>query len=217
MLLQFLTFLSIKLNTFLEKRPLIIRMACIYFDITSRITHFLLFNFIIYITIYITGVYMITAHFMEIQCFLHKLHLSELKSFYLAYQECLSFQLKCTLFFLFSLIEIALINTVLASTPIISEYMKNKYHENILKDRGYNSFGNTLKKVGVIVSGVVVAYGVTVAADVEKFKIGATEYSKSYKEYVLASSGQNIQPPQPILTMEVTEGVQKVIDFSIKK
>ena len=101
MLLQILTFLSKKLNTFLEKRPLIFRMACMYFDITSRITHFLLFNFILYIATYITGVYMITAHFMEIQWFLHKVHFSEVKSFYLAYQECLSFQLKCTFFFCF--------------------------------------------------------------------------------------------------------------------
>lgn len=217
MIFKILSFLSIKLNTFLEKRPMILRMACVYFDITSRITHFLLFNFIIYITLYLTVAFMISVHFLEIQCFLHKLHFSELKSFYSAYQECLSLELKCTLFFLFSLIEVALINTVLASTPIISEYMKNKYHENILKDRGYNSFGNTLKKIGVIVSGVVVAYGAGIVGDVEKFKIGATEYSKSYKEYVLASGGQNIQPPQPILTMEVTEGVQKVIDFSIKK
>ena len=118
---------------------------------------------------------------------------------------------------MFSLLDIAFVNTVLASTPIISQYMKNKYHEDVLKDRGYNSIGKTLKKAGTIVSGVVAAYGASLIADVEKFKIEATEYTKSYKEYVLASDGKNIQPPQSLLTLEVTEDVQKVVNFSVKK
>jgi hypothetical protein len=159
---------------------------------------------------------MISAHFLEIQCFVHKIQLSNWKSFF-AYQECFTFSLKCVFFFWFSLLEVALTNTILASIPIVEKYMKHKYYENSLKDRGYDATGTTLKKVGVLTSGAIVSYLSSFIADVEKFKIGATEYTKNYKEYVLVCHGKNRQPPQPLLTMEVTETVRKVVDLSIKK
>lgn len=46
-----------------------------------------------------------------------------------------------------------------------------------------------------------------------KFQIGAQEYTKCYKEYILASNGTDLVPPKPLATIEVTETVKKVVDF----
>ncbi len=103
MLLKLLTLLSKSTNSFFEKHPVVARLACIYFDITSRITHFLLFNFIIYSTLYILGVYMISVHFTEIQCFLHKVRLSDWKSFFFSLSRMFKFSniMYILFFFLF--------------------------------------------------------------------------------------------------------------------
>jgi hypothetical protein len=60
------------LNPVLLKFPILARYSCISFDITSRITQFLLHNRLVYISFYIFSVYMVIVHNSELlECLRH--------------------------------------------------------------------------------------------------------------------------------------------------
>lgn len=216
MIFEFFKTISIKTNNALVKFPLLGRIACIYFDITSQITRFILFNNIVFIGIYSSIVYVISVHFLEIQDFFHNVHLTELNSVLDVFKNNLNFQVKFTFFFLINLLDIVLLNTILAETEIVSHYMKKKYNDQILKDRGYNSTSTSLRKLGMLLAGTCTAYTASQIADVKKFDVAAQEYGKSYKEYVLASNGKDLVPPEPLLKLEISETVKKIVNFTRK-
>jgi hypothetical protein len=148
-----------QLDTFLKKHPKLGRVACLYFDITSRITWFFLINNYVFIPLYVFTIFIISVHFSELHLFIKSL--SQIKVHYIPilFNEILSLQLKLMLGFIFFIIDLSIINTLLASTNFVKQYMKNQYGENILKQRGYNTIVNTLKKSGILISGIVLSYG----------------------------------------------------------
>jgi hypothetical protein len=214
--IMLLNFIANKVNILLLRFPLLGRYSCIYFDITSRITHFFLFNTVVFVFLYFFYAYIVSVHFLELYSYFKQIDITNWKSFF-AYNEYLGVQIKSAIFFFFLLFDIIITNTILVSTEVVTQYMKKKYHENILKDRGYNTRSKTLQNFALIAGAAVTGFASSLIADVAKFQIGAQEYTKSYREYVLGSNGTDLVPPKPLATVEVTETVKKVVDLSLRK
>jgi len=201
------------LNPVLLKFPILARYSCISFDITSRITQFLLHNRLVYISFYIFSVYMVIVHNSELLECLRHIKLTD----WSAFQHYLSFPMRATLYFHLTLFDLILTNTLLVSTQVVQDYMKTKYHEDILKERGYNSKIYNLLKYGAVIGGIASAFASGIAGDVKKVDIMSRNYMEAYKEYVRSSNGVDIQPPQPMMMIEVTERVKKAAEIVFKK
>ena len=143
------------LDTKIFKNPLIFKISCAFFNRTSRITNFLLFNTIGYSCFLFFLAFFSYYNFEGANEFILKLQLfgvSQITSIF--FSMPISFQF----FILFILLfyQTIFLNTLLAYSKKIGVFMKTKYNdEDVLKKIHYNS-GFTTAVRSLIPAGVVV-------------------------------------------------------------
>lgn len=128
-----------------EKNSILFGLACFFFEKTSRLTRFLLFDSIGYpLMIFLVG-FFTNFFYDEYQILFLKLELFGFSKLFVILGSCsFGFQLFILVYFLF--FYVVFINTVLASSTKISLYMKSKYGDLIMKELHYNSTVSTLLK-----------------------------------------------------------------------
>lgn len=129
---------GIFLDETLLKKSISYKIFCVFFDLSSRITNFLLFDKFGYpLFIFAIGIF-IRNYFDILNVFLFNLKLLGFsKIFSILISMPVMFQFG--VFFFFFFYQTIFLNTVLAYSKKIQFFMKNKYHENIMKELHYNS------------------------------------------------------------------------------
>ena len=125
-----------------EKKPMVFSFASRFFEKTSRVTRFLMFDSLAYpLSIFLVG-FFTNLYFDQIQIVLLKFKLFGFSQIFSILWSCpLGFQLFLLVYFLF--FQIVTLNTILASSNKISSYMKSKYGESIMKELHHNSTVST--------------------------------------------------------------------------
>jgi hypothetical protein len=159
------TLFSTKVDILLKKYPTYGRLVCLYFDWSSRITHFILFNPVIFVFIYFLIPLVISTHFLEINYFNKDLSEHGISYFFEAYKKHIGAQLTCLFLFLSTLIEVVITNTILCTTDTVTTYMKTKYGDDILKNRGYNVPSASVKRVITYAGVAIVSFGISATKD----------------------------------------------------
>lgn len=126
------------LDTKLLKNPKIKKFCCIFFDFTSRITNYLLFDSVSYPLFIFSIGFFINVYYSTLNLFLLDVKVFGVsKILTIFFSMPFGFQIGILFFIVFY--QVLSLNTILAYSKIVSAYMKNKYHENIMKDLHYNS------------------------------------------------------------------------------
>lgn len=145
-------FIEIKLQNFgtfldntLLKKPIFYKFFCVFFDFTSRLTNFLLFDRFFYPFFIFVVAFWTHHYFGSIRAFIFNVKIAGLhKVFDVFFSMPLGFQLG--LLFLFFFYQVIFLNTILAYSKKIQLFMKNKYNESVMKELHYNSGVSTFAK-----------------------------------------------------------------------
>jgi len=141
-------------------------MVCVFFDLTSRMTNFILFNNFVFIPLYVIATLLVAKHHLEINDFFLGIKREGVLNFRELYKANISSSLNYLFISLSTFTEIVFTNTFLCMTDTVNTYMKTKYGENIMADRGYNSSSKSvLKNLGALTS-ITLTYSATLLADV---------------------------------------------------
>ena len=107
---------------------------CLLFDITSKITWFLLFHTIGHILLIFSIGLFVREYFYHLGIISLLIRRHQF-SFELLFHTPIGFQ--CYLLFVVLFLLIAWVNTLLAYSPKVKKFMTDKYHKDIMKDLGY--------------------------------------------------------------------------------
>ena len=181
--------LGFSLDNTLFKNSQILKVACVFFDKTSYFTNFLLFHKVGYPFF----VFMCTSfayfYFESIKHIVLMVNLYGISNFLSILSELsFDFQLSLLLFFLFY--QVVSVNTILAYSEKISEFMKTKYQDNErLKKLHYNSgLSSFLRSSAPLAAAVSVFLGME-ALETHKVQVGFETWGK-----VAQTAAENGQP-----------------------
>ncbi len=172
------SFIFQKLCRFLENHSRIGNAFVFFFDYFSKFTHFFLFNWIGFFSFTFLLFILPVAYSSEFIEFLIQIkESSQLIPHFLKLPPALKFIL---LFYIF-LLEIVGFCTFLAYLPFIQQKMIAKYRNpKILKERGYNSPLNSLRRATA--SGLPIAAAIIVAGDVTQHQISVETIRENNKQ-----------------------------------
>jgi hypothetical protein len=216
---MFISFIS-KLDIFLKRYPKYSHVICVFFDWSSRVTHFFLFNPAVFFFLYFLIPLVIAKHFLEIHEFNQDLWHRGVAHFFESYKNHIGPQLTCLFLFLFGLIELVIVNTILCTTNTVTTYMKAKYGEKILKERGYNAPGASTVRAAALAGTAIMSIGISATREamiaLENIKQqGITDRQAiesderkfmDYLDHLKDKPDSNVQPPQPAYTCNKTIG-----------
>lgn len=187
-----------KLGSFLDKTLLKkstrYNFFCVFFDFTSRITNFFLFHrfgyplFLFFIGIFIHYYFeTINIFFLNIKLF----GFSKIFDIFLS----MPFGFQFSILFVFIFYEIIFINTILAYSEKINFFMKNKYHENIMKDLHYNSgLSSAIRSLVPATAAVCIFCGKDA---IEAFKVKTISNDWKEVSHIALANGKPI-PEHPV-------------------
>ncbi len=206
----FFSILGLLCDKIFEKSPFLFRLASHFFEKTSKITSFLLFHSVGYsFTIFLVG-FLTNFYYEQFQSLLLKLELFGFSKFFvILWTFPLGFQLFLLIFLLF--LDIVVVNTILASSTKIPQYMKSKHGELIMKELHYNSTISTLlKSVYPVASIFCIVCGNKAIQSYENMKI-----SEDWKEVSKEAIKNGQQPPaSPFTIVQYTKG-SSTMDLSL--
>lgn len=175
------------------------KLAVNFFTLTSKFTHFFLFDFFGKLLYLLFFVYVFLTNGTNFVLIYYTTLATDWTNFF---SNCFHF-LNWSFFFLLSflsiLFEIVFINTVLISIPEIKKKILHDFGENFLRERGYNSRMNSLARTG--------EKGFFLAVSVGAAFIGAaagqihetSSYERNYEKYLNALKENptgSIKPPE---------------------
>ncbi len=185
-------FLSLfqKLNKFFEKHAKIGNVLVFLFDHFSKFTHFFLFHWIGFFSLIVLLFSVPVAYSFEFIEFLIQIkQSSQCIPHFLKLPPALKFIFLFYIFF----VEIVGFCTLLAYLPYIQQKMIAK-HQNpkILKERGYNSPLNSLRRATA--SGLPIAAAILVAGDVTQHQISVETLRENKKQILeVSKETQNLK------------------------
>ncbi len=149
-----------KIENFLVKQKKLLNLMVIFFDRSSKITHFFLFDLRVYFTV-LSLAFMIffleTENLLIFSGYLREIGVNKLTLKY-AFINILPFDVKLCLFFIYLLVSLVSINMVLISFSPVRNEMILKYGPDIIKLRGYNSPVSSLVRTGTLASACLLGY-----------------------------------------------------------
>ncbi len=165
------------LDTTVFKSRSIFHFFCLFFDETTKCTSFLLFHSVGYPILLVSLGFSIHFYFDVISEFLLKIKVFGFSEIYPIF-SLLPFGFKLFCFLFIGFYQVIMINTVLAYSPKIRFFMREKYNDvDILKKRHYNAgYSTALKSILPAVTAVCIfcgkdaleAYKLTTAIDAWK-------------------------------------------------
>lgn len=190
--------LGVLIDEKILKKSIFHNFFCVFFDLTSKLTNFLLFDKLGYpLFLFSIGTF-IHYDFSVIHDFFLKIKLFGFSKIFEIYLSMpLGFQF-CILFF-FIFYQGIFINTVLAYSNKIQLFMKNKYHENIMKDLHYNSGLSSALRCLVPAATAVCIFCGKDLVDASKVKTVSNDW-KDISEIVIKSGKK---PPEQLVQVLV--------------
>ena len=186
-------------NHLFSKSTRLQNLAINYFAITSKITHFFLFDFLgnfIYLVFFIYAFLKNGNNFAMIY---YATLTKGVSSFFINCLNYLDWSFFFLLGFLGILFELVFINTVLVSIPEIKQRILLNYGENFLRDRGYNSRLNSLVRSGEKAFMLSVSIGSAFLGAAAGQIHETSSYERNYQKYLETKQLNptvDIKPPE---------------------